>query len=387
MSTIAEFHGYRRADGQVGVRNHIVVIAAMDNSNPAARRIAAAVNGVVPIVASFGRGQRGEDLEQHDRTMIGLGANPNVAAVLVISLEPESARRIGEGIAETGKPVEWFSVQEVGGTVKAVERGVRTVAEMVRGAGRQGRELVPLSGLVLGVECGGSDTTSGVASNPATGEVADRVVHAGGTVILSETTEIIGGERFLAQRAVSSEVASDLLGAVERWERRASEFGLQLTNLAPDNIDGGLSTMEEKSLGAIRKGGTTPLREVVTYAQKPSGQGLVFMDAPAPATENITALAAGGVQVIIFSTGVGNPIGSPIAPTIKVSGNPYTVAHFADNIDVDVSAITKGESSLSEVSAVLLQEVVDVASGRPTRSEILGDVEIAISRRDPWMTF
>ena len=222
MSRIQEFYGYRRPDGRVGVRNHVSVISAMDNSNPVARRIGALVQGVIPIAGSFGRGEKiRENEEQHYRTMVGLGANPNTAAALVISLESQSASRIAEGIAETGKPVEWLSIQEVGGTVRATERGARIAARMVAEASKAKRELVPLSDLVLGLECGGSDTTSGLISNPATGQIADWVVEAGGTAILSETTEIIGGEHFLAKRAVAPQVAKELLAAVERWEEQA----------------------------------------------------------------------------------------------------------------------------------------------------------------------
>jgi len=379
MDRTSEFWGYRRADGRVGVRNHVAVISAMDNTNPVVRRVAAAIGGTVPICASFGRGHKGEDLEQHHRTMIGLGANPNAAAALVISLETESARHIAEGIGEAGKPVEWLTVQGVGGTIRAGEKGTRIAGAMVREAGQARRELVPLSELVLGVECGGSDTTSGLASNPATGKVADWVVEAGGTVILAETTEIIGGEQFLVSRAASPDVAKALLEAVQRWEEDAARRGFQLTNLAPDNIEGGLSTMEEKSLGAILKGGTALLQEVVMYAQRPSKKGLIFMDTPGPGTESITGIAAGGAQVIIFSTGVGNPIGNPVAPTIKVSGNPNTVVHFADNIDVDVSGIILRGQPVTAESARLYDELICVADGRRTCSEVLGDVEIAIS--------
>jgi len=379
MSRIQEFYGYKRLDGSVGVRNHVAVIAAMDNSNPVARRIAALVKGTIPVAASFGRGMIGEAGKRHDRTLVGFGKNPNIAAALVISLEPSSAKKIANAIAETGKPVEWVAIQTIGGTHKATEEGARTALKMVTDAGKIRREPVPLSELVLGVECGASDTTSGIASNPATGQVADWVVEAGGTVILSERTEIIAGEDFLAENAASPEVGNEILAVVKRCEENARRLGRELTNLAPDNIAGGLTTPEEKSIGAIMKGGTTSIQEVVDYAQRPSKKGLVFMDAPAPGTENITALAGGGAQIIIFSTGVGNPIGCPISPTIKVSGNPNTVVHLSDNIDVDVSSITKGKKSIAEAAEVLYQELIDVINGKMTCSEVLGDVEIAIS--------
>ena len=231
----------------------------------------------------------------------------------------------------------------------------------------------------MGVECGGSDGTSGIASNPATGQVADWLVEAGGTVILSERTEIIGGEEILARNAASAKVAEDIRAVVARTQEHARHYGIELTNLVPDNIEGGLSTQEEKALGAILKGGTTPLQEVVDSSQKPSKKGLVFMDAHSPGTENITALAGGGAQIIIFSTGLGNPIACPVAPTIKVSGNPNTVVKLRDNIDVDVSAIMRGEKSIAEAAECLYQEFLEVANGTMTRSEVLGDEEVAIS--------
>ena len=250
---------------------------------------------------------------------------------------------------------------------------------MVITASRIQREPSAISDLVVGVECGGSDGTSGIASNPATGQVADWLVEAGGTVILSERTEIIGGEEILASNAASATVAEEIRAVVTRTQEHARQHGIELTNLVADNIEGGLSTQEEKALGAILKGGTTPLQEIVGSAEQPSKKGLVFMDAHSPGTENITALAGGGAQIIIFSTGLGNPIACPIAPTIKVSGNPNTVVELCDNIDVDVSAIIKGEKSIAQSAEVLYEEFLQVANGGMTRSEVLGDEEVAIS--------
>ena len=198
-------------------------------------------------------------------------------------------------------------------------------------------------------------------------------------MILSERTEIIGGEEVLARNAASAKVAEEIRAVVARTKEHARSHGIELTNLVPDNIEGGLSTQEEKALGAILKGGTTPLQEVVDSSQKPSKKGLVFMDAHAPGTENITALAGGGAQIILFSTGLGNPIACPVAPTIKVSGNPNTVVELSDNIDVDVSSIIRGEKSIAEAAELLYQEFLQVANGGMTRSEVLGDEEVAIS--------
>ena len=379
MRQVPPLWGFPRPDGSVGVRNFVAIVAAADAVNPVARRIASLVKGTVPIYTAFGRGMKGEDGERHVRTRAGLAKNPNVAAALVVGLEPKSAQEIANLVAATGKPVEWIAVETIGGSHNATTEGARIALQMVITASRIQREPSAISDLIVGVECGGSDGTSGIASNPATGQVADWLVEAGGTVILSERTEIIGGEEILARNAASAKVAEEIRAVVTRTQEHARQHGIELTNLVPDNIEGGLSTQEEKALGAILKGGTTPLQEIVGSAEQPSKKGLVFMDAHSPGTENITALAGGGAQIIIFSTGLGNPIACPIAPTIKVSGNPNTVVELCDNIDVDVSAIIKGEKSIAQSAEVLYAEFLQVANGGMTRSEVLGDEEVAIS--------
>ncbi|MEN9775610.1 MAG: altronate hydrolase, partial [Pseudomonadota bacterium] len=330
------FMGYRRPDGRYGIRNHIAVISAMDNVNPVARRIAAQVNGGVAICVAYGRGMVAQDAERHDRVLIHYGMHPNVAAVLVVGLESVTASRYAEAIRKSGKPVEWVAVQSTHGTARTVERGVEIARAMAEEASRLVRTAAPVSALTVGLECGASDSTSGLTANTVVGKVADWLVAGGGTAILSETEEIIGAEHLLAERAESPEVAARLLDAVASAEALARFQGVQLVPLGHDNLAGGLSTMEEKSMGAVRKGGTSPLREVVGYGERPEKTGLVFMDAPAPGVENIAALAGSGAQLILFSTGVGNPIGHPLVPTIKLTGNPSTALTFADNIDVDV---------------------------------------------------
>ncbi len=380
MNKPFEFWGYRRPDGTFGVRNHVLILGAMDNINPVVRRIAEGVKGTVPLWAAYGRGMIAEDAIQHERTLVGYAVHPNVAAVLVISMEPQSAQRLAKQIAATGRPVEWLAVQQEGGTAKTVDRGIRLAMNMVVDAGRILREPVPASELIIGVECGASDATSGLTANSATGVVADWVVEWGGTVVLSETEEIIGAEEALAARAINDQVAQQLLHAVRTREHEARYIGAASLGFGPDNADGGLSTLEEKSLGAVRKGGTSPLCEVIGYAERPSRKGLVFMDAPAPGTENITALAGGGCHILLFNTGVGNPVGNPVAPTLKITGNPRTAEHFADNIDVDVSGVLTGSDDLVSAAAKIRTALLDVANGMMTRSEILGDVEITISR-------
>lgn len=376
----ASILGYPRPDGSFGIRNHVAVIAAMDNVNPVVRRICDAVKGTVPICVAYGRGQFGDDLAQHDRVLLGYATHPNVAAALIVGLEPVTARRLAAAVEAAGRPVRVLDVQSMGGTIQAVAQGIRDATNLVIEASGNSRAPMPLDQLVVGVECGASDATSGLTANSTTGMVADWIVDAGGVVVLSETDEIVGAEASLAARANEPEVAKQLLAAVERLEALSAFQGLQLWPLGEDNIAGGLTTVEEKSLGAVRKGGTTPLQEVIGYGEKPSRKGLVFMDAPAPGVENIAALAAGGAHLILFNTGVGNPIGHPLSPTIKVTGNPQTAKDFADNIDVDVSGILTSGQTLEQAAVQLREAMLSVARGRMTRSEVLGDTEISISR-------
>lgn len=378
------FWGYRRANGTVGIRNKVAILAVMDNVNGIVRNLEHLVRGTVAIPVWYGRGQFGADDDLFRRTQVGLASNPNIAAVLVISLEKVSAEKVAAAIARSGKPVEHISVQDVGGTVEALAAGIRKLIPMVEMASAERPEFTPMSELVLGVECGGTDTTSGIAANPALGFVADRVVESGGTVFLSETSEWMGAEQVLAKRAGSNQVSDDIWAAVKRIEDSAVSRGVDIrgANPVPDNIRGGITTIEEKSLGAIIKGGTTEIRGVLDYATVPEGKGLYLMDTAAPAAESMTGLAAGGAQIILFSTGQMNIMGNTVSPTVKVTGNPRTADFLRDNVDVDVSPMLTGES-LDDAGARLLAFSLAVSSGRMTRSEILGDVDIAISRIEP----
>lgn len=378
------FWGYRRVDGTVGVRNHVAVLSVMDNVNGVVRHLAQLVKGVVPIPVWYGRGQFGEDDRLFRRTQVGLMTNPNIAAVLVVSLERVSAEKVSAAIAESGKPVAAISVQDVGGTVEAIARGIRHLVPMVEDATEQRRESVPLSELILGVECGGTDTTSGIASNPALGWVADKVVAAGGKVYLSETSEWMGAEQVLAKRAVNPQIAEEIYAAVRRIEDEARRRGVDIrgANPVPDNIRGGITTIEEKSLGAIIKGGTAPIQGVLPYATRANGPGLYLMETAAPAAESMTGLAAGGAQIIVFTTGQMNIMGCSVSPTLKITGNPRTAQRLSDNVDVDVSAMLEGEN-LEQAGKRLFDHMLRTASGRFSKAEALGDEEIAISRIQP----
>ena len=383
MST--EFLGYRRENGLVGVRNVVVVLSAMDNTNPSAERIASMVSGTAVLMTPFGRSQIGADFEVTLRTLAGIASHPNVAAVLVLSLSLASGEELARRVRESGKPVEVLGLQESGSAMAMTMEGVRIAARLVLQASGLQREPCPMSELTVAVECGGSDTTSGLASNPAVGRFSDRLVDSGGTIILSEPAEFMGAEHLLAERAVNPEDGKKIHDMVRWFEDEAKRNGVDMrgTNPTPDNIEGGLTTLEEKSLGAIAKGGTRPIVEVIEYSEPPSRQGLVIMNTPSAACESMTGLAAGGAQIIIFSTGRGNAIGAPIAPTVKVTGNPNTARTMGENIDVDVSGILTAGQDLDTAGDRVWQRVVKVAGGMLTACEVLNEQQLSVSRFGP----
>jgi altronate dehydratase large subunit len=381
------FLGYERPDGQVGVRNWVGVVSVMDNCNPVTRAIARSVHGTLPVTTLFVRGQLGRDLEIAYDTIAGLANNPNIAAVLLIGLEPGTTEEVAKRIRPSGKPLEVLNLQLVGGTIETTAVGTRAAARLVKKVSHLKRTPQPLSKLTVGVECGGSDTTSGLASNPSIGVVADHVVNGGGKVVISETSEFFGAEALFAERAVDDTVGQEFLDAVLGFEKEVMSRGIDLRGANPsiDNIRGGLTTIEEKALGAMAKAGTTPLVGVLQYGKAPTKPGMHFMATPAPAVESLTGLAAGGCQIILFSTGVGNPIGSMVSTTVKVTGNRNTVEGFGDNIDYDVSGVIERGEPLNEAGMGLLDYTIEVASGAFTTSEILDVRETAISRFEPSM--
>jgi len=378
------FLGYARENGAIGIRNWVAVLSIMDNCNPVTRAIANAVDGTIPVTTLFVRGQYGRDLEITLDTLGGMGANPNIAGVLLVGLENEITEMVAKRIRPTGKPVDAVTLQP-GGTINCIAEGTRRAAKMVLRASNLRRQSCPASALMVGVECGGSDTTSGLTCNPVIGRLSDRLVDDGGTVIISETSEFFGAEHLFAARAKDEAVKRAFLDKVTSLERDAVARGMDIrgTNPTPDNIRGGLSTIEEKALGAMAKAGTRALSGVLGYGEKPAGKGLHFMDAPAPAVENLTAFAAAGCQLIFFGTGVGNPIGNMVSPTVKVSGNVNTLRTMADNIDYDASAILEQGAKVADLGDGLYDYAMEVASGTRTTSEVLDVRETAISRFQP----
>lgn len=376
--------GYRRPDGQVGFRNYVAIIPTVMCSSVVATQISQIVVGTVALPHPHGCSQLENDRRRTLRTLAGLGKNPNVAGVLVIGLgcENVTVKELTEEIRKSGKEVLPLTVQEVGGTPAAIQQGIIMAQELVRRASLMQREEVAWSNVVLGLKCGGSDASSGIAGNPALGAASDLVIHEGGTSVLCETTELIGAEHLLAERAVNAEVRQQLLQAVEAMEAAAVAGGMDLrgTQPSPGNMAGGLTTIEEKSLGCIYKAGNTPLKEVVDYAQRPVGPGLVLMDTPGNDLEAVTGLVAGGCQIVVFTTGCGTPTGSALAPVIKVSGNPHTSEFMKQNIDVDVSGIISDKESIKEAGSQIFEEIALVLNGKLTTAESLGHKELAISR-------
>ncbi|SJZ86608.1 altronate dehydratase large subunit [Garciella nitratireducens DSM 15102] len=379
------FWGYKRPDGKVGVRNHILILPASVCASDTTRIIASQVNGVITFNNQNGCSQVPKDLQLTLDVMSGFAANPNIYGTVVVSLGCENAQMdllVGEINKRTNKPLKQLIIQEEGGTLKTIERGVRYAKEMLAEASLLQKEEFPMSELIIGTECGGSDTTSGLAANPAIGSLSDKMVELGGTVILSETTELIGAEHILAKRAKDEEVKEKLYKIIERYEQSLELVGEKVRdgNPSPGNKAGGLTTLEEKSLGCVHKGGTTTINEVYDYAKDVIKKGLVIMDTPGNDPSSIAGMVAGGAQVVVFSTGRGTPTGNPIAPVIKITGNRETFKKMKDNIDMDCSGFIYGEKTLDELGEILLEEVQEVASGKQTKAEQLGYIELGIMR-------
>jgi altronate dehydratase large subunit len=367
------FWGYRRQNGSVGTRNYIGIISTVVCANDVNWWISQRVKGAAPFLHGQGCTQTQPDLDQITRTLISLGWNPNLAGVLLVSLgcESVSVDRIAEGIAESGKPVDKVVIQKVGGATAAVSRGVSIAQTMATEMSAVKREEFPDSELVLGVKCGASDTTSGLVANPATGASCDLLIDNGGTCVFGETTEFMGAEHVLSRRAATPEVAQKIIDIVARMEKRVTAMGFDMRGGQPTagNIAGGLTTIEEKSLGAIAKGGTRPIKAVYEYGARPQGKGLFIVDTPGREPEFLTALAAAGAQVIIFTTGLGAPQGLSFVPVIKVTGNPNTYKHLPEHIDMFIEL--GGEAGIVRAGQALYQEVLAVVSGKKTKAEII----------------
>jgi altronate dehydratase large subunit len=389
MSDRPGFMGYPRADGRVGTRNYVLVVPTVICSSVVCERITAVEpDRIVALPHQAGCGQLGPDMRLTHETLAAYCRHPNVGAVLVVALGCEQvvAQMLAEAAEEAGKPSATLAIQEEGGTVKTIVRGREIAARLAGEIASTPRVWCDVQSLVLSLKCGGSDYTSGLAANPALGRVADRLVDLGGSAVLGEIAEIMGAEHLLAARAAQSEIGRKLLRVINRVETQAMALGLDIrgTQPSPGNIRGGLTTIEEKSLGATHKGGErAPLVDLVDYAGLISKPGLTVMDTPGLDVESVTGMVGGGAQVVVFTTGLGTPTGNPIAPVIKITGNARTAERMADNIDLDVSGVLTGGETLDAAADRLFDEVLAVASGRPVKAETLGHREFAIHRANP----
>ena len=373
-----EFLGYGRADGSVGTRNYVGVLSAVVCVNEVVENIVRQVQGTTRFTHHQGCCQTPLDIHIVNDTLINLGKNPNLHSVLLVSLGCESTDLSGviEAIAASGKRVEHIVVQEVGGSARTTAQGILMAQDMVREASLEQRRPFPISKLVLGMKCGSSDTTSGLVPNPAIGVASDLLVAAGGTSILGEVTEFIGAEHILAKHAANEEVAQGILKLVERMEQRAMAVGEDIRGGQPTggNIKGGLTTIEEKSLGAIAKAGSAPIQAVYEYGQRPDKPGLVVMDSPGREPEILTGLAAAGCNVIAFATGRGAPQGFPFVPVLKITGSRTAAEKMIDHIDMNLSAVIDGGDTIPDAGHRVLEELVLVASGAMTKAELSGYV-------------
>lgn len=378
-----KLYGYRRENGKVGIRNYILILPASVCASEVSARIAAHVNGSVSLPNQHGCCQVGADLELTTQIIKNLGKNPNVASVLVVGLGCEGvpAKEVAEEISrDTGKRAECLIIQECGGTIKTEAEGIKIAAEMAREAAKLKKEEIDITEITLAIECGGSDTTSGLASNPAVGYASDKLVSLGGTSIFSETTEFIGAEHILAKRAVTKEIGDKILEIVANCEKKANTMGVDMRGgqPTPGNIQGGLTTIEEKSLGCIYKGGTSPIDGVLDYAEIPSKRGLYIMDTPGQDIESITGMVAGGATIVAFTTGRGTPTGSPLAPVIKVTGNPETFMKMQDNMDINAGTIIDGTETIQKVGEEIFAEMLEVINGKQTKAESLNHREFGM---------
>ena len=378
-----KFWGYRRENGRVGIRNHVILLPLDDLSNAACQAVANNIKGTLALPHHYGRLQFGEDLDQHFRTLIGAGCNPNVAAVVVIGIEPVWTQQIVDGIAKTGKPVAGFSIEK-NGDLNTIAAASRKAKEFLQQVTDYQRVECDIKELWVSTKCGESDTTSGIASNPTVGNAFDKLWEAGATTLFGETTEITGGEHLVAARCINEDVKKKFMYFFDRYAKVVDDHKTNdLCDSQPTkgNIEGGLTTIEEKALGNIQKiGRKAPVTGCLDKAESPTGPGLWFMDSSSAAAEMVTLAAASGFVVHFFPTGQGNVIGNPILPVIKLSANPRTVRTMSEHIDVDVTGLLQREYDLNAAGDKLLDMMIRTCNGRNTSAEALGHREFVMTR-------
>ena len=378
-----QFWGYRRAEGRPGIRNHVLILPTCACGSESSRIVASQVRGAVNIVFNTGCSDVAANTAMSQKVLTGFACNPNVYGVVIIGLGCETVghRQLKEKIQKmTSKPVVSFGIQDEGGTLKTIEKAVRAARDLAAEAGMQQKELFDISELFMGIECGGSDATSGIASNPAVGELSDLLVDLGATTMMSESIEWIGGEHVVAKRAATPRIHNEIIEVCRAYEDHLLAAGqdCRAGQPTPGNKAGGLSTLDEKSLGCIRKGGTRPVVEVLEQAERPTKRGALVMDTAGYDISSVTSMVAGGCQAVIFTTGRGTPTGNAIVPVLKVTANEVTYKKMEDNMDVDLSAIVRGEKTYQEMGKELLSVMHDICNGRMTKAEAYGFSDIAV---------
>lgn len=377
---MGSFMGYIRPDGTVGARNYLLILSATIYANSVVERVANSLYGAIPITHHLGRCQTKSDLKMTFNILCGMAKNPNVGGVVIIDHFREELCNIDDmahEISKTGKPVETVNIRAAGGAINAVAEATRKGMYIMRKLSTMTREKVDLSHFIFGLNCGTSDTTSGLSSNVALGFCSDRIISEGGRSILAELPELMGAEEWLASRAVSPEVAHKIYEAIRSYEERILATGEDIRGSQPtgDNIAGGISTIEEKSLGGAKKSGSAPIQDVIGYGERPGkAPGVYLMYTPGHGSESITGIAAAGAQVLVFSTGGGHTISHPIMPTIKITGNATSYQLMQDTVDLDLSGILAGTMSIEEAADLIYGEVLEVLSGKMTKSEILKEM-------------
>jgi len=376
-----KFTGYRRPDGRFGIRNHVVILPVDDISNAAAEGVARLIKGTMALPHPYGRLQFGEDFDLTFRTLAGTGRNPNVAAAIVICIEPKWAKLIVKEIAKTGKPVAGFAIER-SGDLKTIEAAARKAREFVQYATELQREPFGVKQLCMSTKCGESDTTSGLAANPTVGRSFERLLARGATLMFGETTELTGGEDIVASRCIKPVDREKFQAMFDDYQKLVESQGVDLMGSQPTegNIRGGLTTIEEKALGNIQKIGRCKVTSVLKPAEEPKRPGLHFMDSSSAAAEMVTLCAAAGSVVHFFPTGQGNVIGNPILPVIKLSGNPLTVSTMAEHIDVDLTGILRMEMNLDQAADAALTCLQQTCRGRLTAAEALRHDEFVLTK-------
>lgn len=373
--------GYRRENGRVGIRNHVLIVSVDDISNAAVEGVAHLIRGTLALPHPYGRLQFGDDLDLTFNTLIGTGKNPNVAAVIVIGIEPNWTNYITDQIAETGKPVAGFSIER-SGDLKTIAKAARKAKEFVHNATALLRVPVEWNELWVSTKCGESDTTSGLASNPTVGRVFDRLDKQGNTLIFGETTEVTGSEDIIMERCTTPEVASQFKAAFDDYQNLVQSQGVNLMGSQPTegNIRGGLSTIEEKAMGNIEKMGRCQVVGFLEPAEEPKGPGLHFMDSSSAAAEMVTLCCAAGAAMHLFTTGQGNIVGNPVLPVIKMSGNPLTVETMSEHIDVDLTGLLRFEYNLDGAADRVMEIMAHTANGRLTSAEALRHDDFVLTK-------